>query len=637
MRRKNTTANALNTGLAILDLGDGIEIPLPVDGDFGGAAGPPGAGVPAGGTTGQLIRKTSNGSTEWATPSKSMVDLPNVDNTSDLNKPVSVAMQQALEGKADLSADGVIPLAQIASDAMDQAYARIDKPDLTLVVRGAKADGSTDDSAAWASAILAVSAAGGGVVTAPRNRTYIVQGLPLRENVWIDLHGIKLRHPVNPTEPMFVAPATNRIINGGISGGEMIGYNKMQHCIDFSAVTTLEHFIVENSYIHDFDMGYNSSQNDRFPILRDTRFWFNRIGMYVNMNHPIVHFCDFRNNDVGLTGDPNDMFAIGCKFNFNRVGVQPDRTKPNFGIRNSRFVGCAFARNTEVGLDIDHGNIVVGNQFYGNDSGDDGLRIDQSLNTVTSNVFGYMTVQGGIGGAGIRFTGTVDLSLNTIGHNTFQLSSPTGVGITANVGVAQLKGLNLSNNTCQVSTDRKFIDLKMANLRHSKVKGNIAYVRFNTTHAAGSGIMEFGNLGSLGCDFSENSIVSERENNPAHAMKFVGIDGCTFSGNRFVGFAAPIAATHWSGARFRDNPGFKTATNNLASIPIGQTKVTVTHGLDHPMANSAQFISVNPTNDMGPATKFWVSNVTATTFDIMINTAPGSYAANFRWAIDRNG
>lgn len=139
MRRKNTTANALNTGLAVLDLGDGIEIPLPVDGDFGGVAGPPGAGVPAGGATGQLIRKTSNGSTEWATPSKSLVDLPNVDNTSDMNKPISVSVQQALEAKADAVAvaqelaekasnsdlaskaslvGGKVPVAEIPTEAM---------------------------------------------------------------------------------------------------------------------------------------------------------------------------------------------------------------------------------------------------------------------------------------------------------------------------------------------------------------------------------------------------------------------------------------------------------------------------------------------------------------------------------------
>lgn len=121
MRRKNTTANALNTGLAVLDLGDGIEIPLPVDGDFGGAAGPPGAGVPAGGTTGQVIRKTSNGSTEWATPSKSLVELPNVDNTSDMDKPISVEMQEALETKAD------------ASDMMQELDNKLDTSLLSVV------------------------------------------------------------------------------------------------------------------------------------------------------------------------------------------------------------------------------------------------------------------------------------------------------------------------------------------------------------------------------------------------------------------------------------------------------------------------------------------------------------------------
>lgn len=67
-----------------------------------GAPGPAGPGVPTGGTAFQMIRKNSAGTTtEWVTPTKSIVGLNNVDNTSDLNKPVSAATTSALNGKAD--------------------------------------------------------------------------------------------------------------------------------------------------------------------------------------------------------------------------------------------------------------------------------------------------------------------------------------------------------------------------------------------------------------------------------------------------------------------------------------------------------------------------------------------------------
>ncbi|WP_417364086.1 polysaccharide deacetylase family protein [Glutamicibacter arilaitensis] len=131
MKRTNTVSNALNTGNAMLDPGDGLPlIPIPLDGQFPGRPGPAGPGVPEGGTAGQYIEKTSDGSTQWATPSKSKVGLSNVDNTSDANKPISNATRDALDtkpsqiefdfalqSKADLS-DGKVPVSQLPTDAL---------------------------------------------------------------------------------------------------------------------------------------------------------------------------------------------------------------------------------------------------------------------------------------------------------------------------------------------------------------------------------------------------------------------------------------------------------------------------------------------------------------------------------------
>ena len=63
-----------------------------------GPAGNDGLGVPTGGTTNQVLSKASNtnNDTQWSTLSKSSVGLGNVDNTSDLNKPVSTAVQAAI-------------------------------------------------------------------------------------------------------------------------------------------------------------------------------------------------------------------------------------------------------------------------------------------------------------------------------------------------------------------------------------------------------------------------------------------------------------------------------------------------------------------------------------------------------------
>jgi len=64
-----------------------------------GAVGP---GVASGGTTAQVLRKASNTSydTEWHTLAKADVGLTNVDDTSDLDKPVSTAQAAAIEAAA---------------------------------------------------------------------------------------------------------------------------------------------------------------------------------------------------------------------------------------------------------------------------------------------------------------------------------------------------------------------------------------------------------------------------------------------------------------------------------------------------------------------------------------------------------
>jgi hypothetical protein len=62
------------------------------------------SGVPEGGTTGQVLRKATDDDHDlaWGSLTKSDVGLANVDNTSDANKPVSIAQQAALDTKAGL-------------------------------------------------------------------------------------------------------------------------------------------------------------------------------------------------------------------------------------------------------------------------------------------------------------------------------------------------------------------------------------------------------------------------------------------------------------------------------------------------------------------------------------------------------
>lgn len=62
----------------------------------------------SGGTDGQVLTKdsTQSGGIAWETVDKTTVGLGNVDNTADIDKPISTATQAALDTKADASALG---------------------------------------------------------------------------------------------------------------------------------------------------------------------------------------------------------------------------------------------------------------------------------------------------------------------------------------------------------------------------------------------------------------------------------------------------------------------------------------------------------------------------------------------------
>lgn len=66
--------------------------------------GPRGQGVPLGGTTAQILRKIDDAdcNTEWHTLAKADVNLGNVDDTSDIDKPISTLQGAAIDAKADL-------------------------------------------------------------------------------------------------------------------------------------------------------------------------------------------------------------------------------------------------------------------------------------------------------------------------------------------------------------------------------------------------------------------------------------------------------------------------------------------------------------------------------------------------------
>lgn len=88
-------------------------------------------------------------------------------------------------------------------------------------------------------------------------------------------------------------------------------------------------------------------------------------------------------------------------------------------------------------------------------------------------------------------------------------------------------------------------------------------------------------------------------------------------------------ATPNATSRFVRVAGYVTASSGTATIASGATSVDVTHGLA--VTPLAANIQITPTNGLGSAAKFWVSNITSTTFRINVNADPGVDTATFAW------
>lgn len=79
----------------------------------------------------------------------------------------------------------------------------------------------------------------------------------------------------------------------------------------------------------------------------------------------------------------------------------------------------------------------------------------------------------------------------------------------------------------------------------------------------------------------------------------------------------------------RNNMGWTTENNGTATVLSGTTSIAVSHGLSK--TPNSRDIQVTPTNNLGSATKFWISSVGASTFTINVDVNPGASTATFVW------
>lgn len=101
-------------------------------------------------------------------------------------------------------------------------------------------------------------------------------------------------------------------------------------------------------------------------------------------------------------------------------------------------------------------------------------------------------------------------------------------------------------------------------------------------------------------------------------------------GNHLTSVATPITVAG-PGHTIRNNKGFVTENSGTATIPNGATSVIVYHGLG--IVPALRDIMVTPTNSLGNAAKFWVSDPKDTQFTINVEADPGPTTATFAWQV----
>jgi hypothetical protein len=101
------------------------------------------------------------------------------------------------------------------------------------------------------------------------------------------------------------------------------------------------------------------------------------------------------------------------------------------------------------------------------------------------------------------------------------------------------------------------------------------------------------------------------------------VDGALFTGNT-TQYSDSSSGTNV----IKNTQGYITQKQGLGTVANGKTAGTVTHGLS--FTPTAQQVYITPTG-LGSAAKYWVSNLSSTTFTVTTDQDPGAATMTFGW------
>lgn len=295
------------------------------------------------------------------------------------------------------------------------------------------------------------------------------------------------------------------------------------------------------------------------------------------------------------------MLRCGFESAYNELADSGQTFVDDLGRRN-QIVGNHFDRTSAVAVYAGEQSPVVGNTFHGQIAGSLKLRGDFSVGS--GNTF-FDNQSPTVPSAEAAGFGTIFIG-NTMTNSGGMVASGIHARIEAN------------NSYLCVKTSDYVIEL--TGFTAAACNNTVRYVTTSTTTG---GIRT--TLGSEPNIITGNVIVGTLVGIFLNATTHV-VTGNLLQATTSISGAAGFAHANY----IRANNGWTTETNGQAVVPNGSTTFVVTHGLS--LTPDLEDISLSPLNDLGSASKFWVTTPTPTTFTITVNTNPGASTASFAWA-----
>lgn len=235
-------------------------------------------------------------------------------------------------------------------------------------------------------------------------------------------------------------------------------------------------------------------------------------------------------------------------------------------------------------------------------------------------------------------------------------SAPTG---TSPIMLYDLAGLQTITACCFVGGSNNCIGVRLQNVQRSRVvnctfdgtAGDSVFLVTNKCLVANNTITGPGTVGTIPAsgvhlefDTNYNVVVNNilvTSDTSGKTRSLIREESTGGSSNNFIegnsltwGANGPtIALVESAGTNtiVRNNLAWATEANGTATVLSGTTSIAVTHGLA--VTPALANISVTPTNNLGSATRFWISNPTNTQFTINVDVNPGATTATFAWMI----